>query len=116
MPVITIEVPDALAGRLEPVQERLPEVLELGLGELSPLPTQIYSYILEFLASGPTAEEVTNLQPTPEMQARVSELLEKNRAGTLTEIERAELDEYMHIEHLMVMIKAQAHLYLVSAS
>jgi len=115
MPVVTIEVPETLIQRLEPVRERLPEVLERGLRARPPLPAQVYSYILEFLAGGPTAKEVANFRPAPEMQARVSELLEKNRAGTLTEMEQAELDEYMRIEHLMLMIKAQAHLYLASA-
>lgn len=115
MPVISIEVPVGLANRLQPVRKRLPELLEIGLRELSPRPTQVYSYIIEFLASGPTAAEVAEFGPTLEMQTRVSELLEKNRTDSLTEAEYVELDEYMRIEHLM-MIKAQAHLYLASAS
>jgi len=116
MPVITIEVPTTLARQLELVRERLPQVLERGLYTHPLLPAQVYSYILEFLASGPTAKEVADFRPTPAMQSRVSELLEKNRADTLTASEHTELDEYMRIEHLLVMIKAQAHLYLTSAS
>lgn len=32
---VTVEIPDELARRLEPVADRLPYILELGLRELS---------------------------------------------------------------------------------
>jgi uncharacterized protein YnzC (UPF0291/DUF896 family) len=50
------------------------------------------------------------------MAARLEELLDKSRADTLTELEKQELDEYERIEHLVIMIKARAFPYLVSAS
>jgi len=108
MPTITIEVPDSLAERLAPYQERLAEILALGLGELSPWPSRVYRYILEFLASNPSAEQLAAFRPTPEMQERLRTLLERERAGLLTEMERAELDEYERIEHIMILFKAQA--------
>ena len=108
MPTITIEVPDSLAERLAPYQERLAEILALGLGELSPWPSRVYRYILEFLASNPTPEELAAFRPTPEMQQRLLTLLERERTGQLTDMERAELDEYERIEHIMVLFKAQA--------
>jgi len=36
-------------------------------------------------------------------------LLDKNREGTLTEIEAAELDLYEQLEHMMILLKAKAH-------
>jgi hypothetical protein len=65
------------------------------------------SYILDFLASDPSLEQIAAFQPRPETQARLHSLLERSRDGQLTEAEGHELEEYERIEHLMVMIKAK---------
>lgn len=109
---MTIQVPEPLAEELSSQQERLPEVLAHGLQQLSPLPNEIYQYILHFLVSNPSAEEVVNFGPTPVMQARIDRLIEKNRNGTLTSLEERELDEYVQINHLVTMLKARALPYL----
>lgn len=106
MTTITLEVPDGLAEQLTQLGDRLPEILMAGLHESTPLPAHIYHYILDFLASGPSPEQVAAFRPTPEMQARLETLLARSRAGQLTPAEAAELDEYERIEHLMVMLKA----------
>lgn len=113
---MTIQVPESLAERMSAVSERLPEVLAYGLEELSPLPNEIYRHILEFLISQPTPDEIVNFEPTPTMSERVSELLEKNRTGSLTAAESAELDEYVRINHFITMLKARTLPYLPSAS
>lgn len=109
---ITIQVPESMAEQIVAVQTRLPEVLAHGLNELSPLPNAIYSYILTFLISQPSAQELLNFEPTPEMQSRASVLLEKNRTSELTPVENRELDEYTRINHLVTMLKARAIPYL----
>jgi hypothetical protein len=109
---MTIELPDSLAEELASVRHRLPEVLAYGLQQLSPLPNEVYQYILEFMISQPTPEQVLQFGPTLAMQARVEELLAKNRDGTLTSVEADELDEYVRINHLITMIKARAVPYL----
>lgn len=109
---MTIQVPDSLAEELKSVQDRLPEVLAYGLDRLSPLPNEVYQYVLTFMASNPSREELLNFEPTAAMQARVSLLLEKNRADTLSVTESKELDEYLRINHLLTMLKARALPYL----
>ena len=109
---ITIQVPEPLAAELAAAHERMPEVLAYGLGQLTPLPNEIYHYILEFLVSRPSPEEVARFVPLPSMRARANELLEKNRSGTLTAVETKELDEYVRINHLITMLKAGALPYL----
>lgn len=109
---MTIELPDSLADELASVRHRLPEVLAYGLQQLSPLPNEVYQYILEFMISQPTPEQVLQFGPTPAMQVRVEELLAKNREGTLTPAEADELDEYVRINHLITMLKARALPYL----
>lgn len=106
MTTITLEVPDSLAEQLTQLGDRLPEILMAGLQGSTPLPAHVYRYILDFLASGPTPEQVAAFRPTPEMQARLETLLVRSRAGQLTPTEAAELDEYERIEHLIVMLKA----------
>lgn len=107
MVTMTIQVPEALAQKIYSAQERLPEILALGLKELSPVPNEIYRYILEFLVSRPSHQEIVDFGPTSEMQERASELLQKNRAGSLTTKETQELDEYMRINHLVTLLKGQ---------
>ena len=108
MAQITIEVPDSLAERLAPVRDRLPEVLAHGLDQLSPVPNEVYRYILQFLASNPSPEDIRAFRPAPQMQERISELLEKNRSNRLTPAESAELDEYERIEHVIRMLKIRS--------
>ena len=108
MAQITIEVPDSMAEELDAVRGRLPEVLAHGLEQLSPLPNEVYRYILEFLGGRPSAEEIVRFGPTAEMSERARALLEKNRAGELTSVERSELDEYVRIDYLITMIKSRA--------
>ena len=113
---MTIQVPEPLAEELVAVQDRLPEVLAYGLQQLSPLPSAVYQYILEFMVSQPSQEDLLNFGPTAAMQARVSALLEKNRSDELTIAESKELDEYVRINHLITMLKAHALPYLTADS
>lgn len=105
---ITISVPEELAKRLVGMQDRLSEVLVRGLEELSPPPTEMYRYVLTFLASSPSPQEILEFELTQAMLDRASELLDKNRAGQLTPREAAELDEHVHIDNLLSMLKARA--------
>jgi hypothetical protein len=49
------------------------------------------------------------------MQARVDQLLERNRGGTISTVESQELDEYVRINHLITMLKARALPFLTPA-
>lgn len=101
---IILEVPDELSEQLAQLGDRLPELLTLSLQQPT-LSAHIYRYILNFLASNPTPEQITAFSPTAEMQARLRTLLERHKAGELTTQERLELDEYEQIEHLVIMLK-----------
>ena len=49
-----------------------------------------------------------SFRPTPQMQERISVLLEKNRAAQLTSAEAAELDEYERINRFVRKLKIRA--------
>lgn len=108
---ITLEVSDELGRQLQQFQDRLHEVLERGLVEL--LSEQSSNFvddqqIMALLASQPTPEEILAIRPSPEFQARVSELLAQSKAGTLSAKGEAELERYLTIEHLVRLAKAHA--------
>ncbi len=113
---LTIKVPEPLAERILSSYPRLPEILAHGLDELSPLPNGVYRYILEFLVSKPSPQAMLEFAPTAEMQARVDELLQKNRGGVLSQAESEELDEYVRVNHLITMLKARTLPYLPATS
>lgn len=108
---ITVEVSDELGRQLQPFQDRMLEVLERGLQEL--LSEQSGNFldekqIISLLASQPTSEQILAIRPSPEFQARVSDLLAQSKAGTLSPKGEAELERYLTIEHLVRLAKAHA--------
>ena len=110
MTTLTITIPDHLAQQLEPHQDRMTEIIELGLREL--VPASMYGDVIDFLASGPDPNAIAHLQAAPDLQARIADLLQKNQAGTITPTETAELERYEQLDHLMTLIKVRARHYL----
>jgi hypothetical protein len=111
MSAITLDLPDDLTERLRSVADRLPRILELGLRELDASSSPVFagaSDVLELLARLPTPEEVLAFRPSPMLEARVRELLEKNRAGGLAPAEEDEWRRYQYVEHLVRLAKARA--------
>lgn len=107
MAMLTIEIPDELMAQLSPVQDQLPDLLRRCLQPLA-LPAQVYRYVLDFLTSQPTNEQIAAFRPTEEMQARLTYLVDKEKNDALSQEEQQELDEYAQIEHLIVMFKSGA--------
>ena len=121
---LTVRVPDDVAARLSPIRNQLPALLQ-QIAQTLPaatdpgdLPTStapdatafpVYTEVLDFLMSSPTPQEILSFKVSTETQDRLRALLEKNREGTLTGMEEAELDAYEQIEHIMILLKAHAH-------
>lgn len=105
MATLTVEISDDLMEQLSPIKAQLPELLRRCVQPLA-LPAQVYRYILDFLASGPTPEQVANFRPTAEMQERLSYLLTREKEALLSSQEKQELEEYERIEHLIIMMKS----------
>ena len=76
--------------------------------------TQAYVEILDFLAAGTTAESIASFRPSDEAVSRVRELIERRSDGEISPAESEELEEYLRLEHLMIMAKARAQLRLRS--
>ena len=121
MAELTIQISDELAQRLEPLQNRLPELLWRLLDvvnlpttseptvktEIADIPA-VYQEVIDFLIKRPTPEEIIAFKVSPQAQTRLEELLEKNRSAIISPMELAELDVYEQLEHLMILLKARA--------
>jgi hypothetical protein len=121
MAKLTIQISDELAQRLEPLQNRLPELLWQLLdaanlpknsqpiiqSQTTEIPT-VYQEVLDFLINRPTSSEIVAFKVSPQAQTRLQELLKKNRSATLSPTELAELDVYEQLEHMMILLKARA--------
>lgn len=109
---IILEVPDRLGEKLQQLGDRLPEVLDRALQELTPtetIPYQDDHHIIELLASQPSPEEIIAIYPTPRLQVRMSELLDRNKSGILSRTEEIELDRYLLLEHWVRLAKVYAY-------
>jgi hypothetical protein len=70
-----------------------------------------YDEIIDFIAAGTTPEAVVAFRPSSAAQQRVAWLLEGSKAGSLSIEEQAELEDFLQIEHIMIMAKARARQY-----
>lgn len=75
-----------------------------------------YLEIIEFIAAGTTPQSVVEYRPSDEAQARVQELIRREKEGLLSAEEKSELDHFMELEHILRMAKARARQILSSAS
>ncbi len=135
---ITMQVTDELAYRIQPMRVWLPLILELSLaGFQTPAVQTIseigsgyivsdtseqqsltlslhhllfyhYPEIIDFLSTSPSSDEVMAYTVSERGQDRLRRLLTLNEAGMLSLKEQAELDELEHIEHIMILLKAQS--------
>lgn len=112
---ITLELSEELISRLNSIEDKLPQVIELGLRELNASKQNGFNGIaevLEFLATLPTPEEIIALRPSQELQIQISDLLEKHRENGLTDTETQKWEQYQYLEHLIRKAKAKAYLKL----
>jgi hypothetical protein len=67
-----------------------------------------YEEIAELIAAGGGPEAVVGFQASAATSERVAELIAREKAGTIADEERSELDQYMQLEHVMRIAKARA--------
>lgn len=73
-----------------------------------------YEEFVDFLAAGTTPQGVVDFRPSEATQAKVADLMHRQKTGFLSAEEAAELNYYLQIEHLMRLAKARARQRLVS--
>lgn len=119
MASLTVSLPDDLASQILAQEKELPRILEFGLRELNASGKSGFdgaADVLELLAGLPTPEEILKLRPSQSLAARVSEMVEKRRTGSLSPHDEQEWERYEYLEHLVRMAKAAARLKLASSA
>ena len=104
---MTLQVPEELARRMQPMGPWLPTVLELGLLGCRTRAAATVVELMELLAGNPSPQEVLDFHVSDATQERSRRLLALNEAGLLGEEEQRELDELEQLEHLVVMLKSR---------
>jgi hypothetical protein len=74
--------------------------------------TKSYEEIINFIAAGSTPEAVVAFHPSDGVQQRVVELVEHSNEGTISAEDQSELDDYLQLEHIMIMAKARARQHI----
>lgn len=116
MATMTVELPDDLAAKLDPAI--LPLLLrELvadkaaklqGVAHRAQASPPLYHEIMDFLATRPTSEQIITFKISAAAQARLDDLLDTHREAGLSPEERAELDTYCALNHVIIRLKAHA--------
>ena len=70
--------------------------------------TKSYEEIIDFIAAGTTPEAVIAFRPSDTVQKRVATLVEQSKTGAISPEEESELEDYLQLEHIMIMAKARA--------
>jgi hypothetical protein len=69
---------------------------------------QVELEVAEFLAGQPSPEQIIAFRPSSALVERFDSLIEKEQANGITDDELDELERYMHVEHMMRLIKSTA--------
>ena len=77
--------------------------------------TKSYDEIIDFIAAGTTPEAVLAFRPSDSVQQRVAELVERSHNGSVSAEEQSELEDYLQLEHIMIMAKARARQHTLLA-
>ena len=77
-------------------------------------PDTFFNEILDFLASSPTPEQIVSFKTSEALNERLHYLLDQNGEGQLSAEERAELDEFLKIDHVFTMLKIRARKKLIA--
>ena len=70
----------------------------------------VFAVIIEFLVSLPDDGEVLAYHLPDDLQERLSDLLRRNREAQLTDEENAELDDFVHADNMISLLKTKIRL------
>jgi hypothetical protein len=104
---MTVQVPDALASRIQSFGEWFPTILELSLLDFETKARESVSDVIKFLGKNPSPQEVLQYQASEKSQRRLGRLLALNKDGLLSLAENLELNELEQLEHILIMLKAK---------
>jgi hypothetical protein len=67
-----------------------------------------YDEIIDFIATGTTPQAVIEFRPSQAVLSRVQEIVQLSKDGTISTEQQSELEDFLELEHLMILAKARA--------
>lgn len=77
---LTMQVPEDLVQRIQPIRYWLPTILELSLVGFRTLATETATEIIQFLSTNPSPQQVLDYHVSERAQLRLRRLLALNEA------------------------------------
>jgi len=74
--------------------------------------SKAYEEVVDFIAQGSSPRAVVDFRPSEGARARVADLVAREKTADLTANEKAELEAYLRLEHIMRLAKARAKQFL----
>lgn len=71
-------------------------------------PPDKFAELLDFMVSSPSPEAIIAFKPSPQMEARLDELMRKNKQDALSDDEQHELEAFLQLNHFVNMLKIRA--------
>ena len=108
---LKLDLPAEVAANLPKSKRALTTIITVGLAHRQRRQRNEISDwfdLVDFLADGPSSEQILALRPTPARSKRVQTLLAKNQGDGLTAPEEAEMDALLAVEHAVSLAKARA--------
>lgn len=75
-------------------------------------PLRVYEEFIDFIAAGPSSGKVIAFRPSEATRQRAFDLVRREKNEGISAEETAELDHYLHLEHVMRLAKARARQHL----
>jgi hypothetical protein len=76
----------------------------------------IYEELVDFLVREVPPQAAIDFRPSPELEARLEELLSASGRGELSRDEQRELEQFQMLEHVLRLLKAKARQNLVTTA
>lgn len=108
MTEITITLPDKLAAQIGGAKVWLPTIMEIAMAGFRTKAAESASALVKFLEKNPLPQDVLLYHASKKSHDRLHRLMALHEANLLSGEERTELRELEKLEHIVVMLKAQA--------
>ena len=106
---LTLQVSNSFAKKIESFGVWSDIILELNLEDFkSETVNCAKSDLLKFLRKKPTANKVLEFSLSEKVQTRVDDLFDLNRESAIKSTEKKELQEWVRLNHWLILLTAKA--------
>ncbi len=106
---ITMQVSESFARSIKSLGDWSATIIELRMADFSfPSTRGASGELVKFLSRNPSPKKVFEYFIADKHQKRLDDLLDLNSEGEISESQERELDEWMKLDHISIMMKGKA--------